>query len=205
MRSVELLNDAIHVLREKSQAVNDRGAVAKLLKKGFSWSTQKISLLKRLYTYKGKGQGVDKVTVQEEATKIDPLTKMFSQLIEVVNTFAESGLYDDLIPYLEDLKKHGIELKITGTPAPYIQSAHDMITDMIAYQNVIDDCSERLKGIGEQADTENEIPKSKFSSIASLAYRKSKGQQVEDKIQQEFVFTSLYEKVLETVQSETFS
>ena len=205
MRAVELLNDAIHVLGEKAQATKDRGAVAKLLKKGFSWSTQKISLLKRLYTNRGKGQGADKVTVQEGATKIDPLTKLFSQLIETVNTFAESGLYDDLTPYLEDLKKHGIELKIAGTPVPYAQSAHDMIIDMLAYQNVIDDCSERLKNLGEQADAENEVPKSKFASIASLAYKKSKGKQVEDKIQQEFVFTSLYEKALETVQSETFS
>lgn len=205
MKAVELLNDAIRVLREKSQTVKDRGVVAKLLKKGFGWSTQKISFLKRLYTNRGKGQGADKVTVQKGATKVDPLTKMFSQLVETVNVFAESGLYDDLIPYLEDLKKHGVELKITGASAPYMQSAHDMLIDMVAYQDAVDDCSERLKGIKEQAAAEDEIPKSKFSSIASLAYKKSKGQQVDDKIQQEFVLTSLYEKALEIVQSETFS
>ena len=204
MTEKELLNGSNQKHETRSQAGKDCRAIVKKISQLTGMKSDPIHRLKNCWFKRGNGWDTDKVTVAKGAENVDPITSLFARLIQLVNDHEQAGILGDLDAYLEDLTKHGIKITIDSPDLSYNPTVHGLIVDLTAYQQVIQECDDEIKEMGEDAEQIQFAPKTKFPSIASLAYKKSKGKDIGDTCQAQIEEALLTEKALTTLQSIEF-
>lgn len=201
MTEKELLKESTAKLETRAQAGKDGRRIVSALKKQVGIKSDSAHRLKNYWFRRGEGWGSDSVTLAPKAKNPDPLTVLFAKLIQVVEDHKSAVLLSDLNGYLKDLAAHGIEITIYSDSKAYSPDVHNKVVDLAAYQQVMKECDDEIKELGEEAEKIQLAPKGKFSSIASLAYKKLKGKDIDDQCMAAIEEAELTEKAYSTVQS----
>ena len=204
MTEKDLLNGSNQKHETRSQAGKDARVIVKKISKLTGLKSDPIHRLKNCWLKRGNGWGTDTVTLAKGAENPDPITTLFARLIQLVDDHQQAGIIGDLDKYFEDLAKHGIKITLETGDKSYSPSVHGLIVDLTSYQQVIQECDEEIKEMGEDAEQIQFAPKNKFPSIASLAYKKSKGKDIDDTCQAGIEEALLTEKALTTLQEINF-
>lgn len=204
MTEKELLEDSNQKLSTRTQASKDCRAIVKKIKQITGLESESIHRLKTCWIRRGNGHGLDKVSLEKGAENPDVISQTFSKLIQLIEDHQNANLIGDLDPYFEDLKKHGISIELESKDKSYNPSVHDLIVNLSSYQKVIDDCEDEIKQMGDDAEQIQLSPKSMFPTVASLAYKKSIGKDIDDTCQSGIENAILAEKAYSTLQSINF-
>ena len=200
----ELLESSNQKHETRSQAGKDCRTIVKKISQLTGMKSDPIHRLKNCWMRRGNGWDTDKVTLAKGAENADPITTLLARLIQLINDHQQAGILGDLDAYLEDLTKHGIKITIDTDDLSYNPTVHNLIVDLTSYQMVIQECDDEIKEMGDEAEQIQFAPKPKFPTIASLAYKKSKGKDIGDTCQAGIEEALLTEKALTYLQSVDF-
>lgn len=184
----------------KAQASKDGRVILKKISKITGLPSEAVHRLKECWLRRGNGWGKDRVTLDRTEQPSDPLTVLFSKLIQVVNDHYSAGIVMDLAPYFRDLENHGIKITVENNSS-YATEVHDLIVNLSSYGKVVKDCEETIKDLGIEAEQIQFAPKSKFSSISSLIFKKTKGKDISDACQSRIEEALLTENAFTKIQS----
>lgn len=203
----ECIEQGIECHNEKKYLAKEMVSVAKACSEQTGVDKKAILKTKDYLHYKGNGWGEDCLDRSEEKVKYpDRVSPAFRRVFEIIDNCYATGQEDLLEDYLVAMKKRGITIKIDDNmfSSPNTQEDATAVANAIKAMDSFqcDICSKNdyiNEVLATDAETANLSPRNKYSHIIQLAAKKQEGKDVDDRIQDEYVWMELLTNGLEKV------
>lgn len=202
----DCIDQGIQYHNAKAALWKDMNTIAKECSRQTGIERNTLMKVKDYLHYRGRGWGEDCLSKSEESEKFpDRVSPTFRHLVDIVTNSYATGKEDLLNVYLDAVKEKGITIsidveKFTRPSDDVKQTVAEAIDLMDPIQADICEKNDYMTDVlAVQAEEANLSPKDKYKKIIKLAASKQAGRDVDDKVQDEYVKTELFQNGLDTV------
>jgi len=204
MTEKDIVDEGLRLLGDKKAAQKNLNAVAKETSESTGVDKGVLKRIADCEYYRGVGwvNGDPLGKSEEKVAKPDKISAILIRLHELIEDYRTAGLLDDLDVYFKAAEACGFRIEVAaGHPDVDTDSVHDAIVNMKGFKKVVVEAVDEIKEVlGPEAEGNNFCPKNKLSEILGLYDKRDAGKDVNDKIQDQLLWATMYEKALSTVQ-----
>lgn len=200
------IDQGIQYHNEKSALWKEMNSIAKVCSHQTGVDRNTLMRVKDYLHYRGRGWGEDCLSKSEETEKYpDRVSPTFRHLIDIVTNAYATGKEDLLDIYLNTVKEKGITIsidvsKFTQPSADAKIAISEALKIMDPIQCDICEKNDYMNDVlAVDAENANLSPKNKYKQIVKLAALKTSGKDVDDKVQDEYMKTEMFQNGLEVV------
>lgn len=203
---IACIDQGIQYHNEKADLWKEMNCIAKTCSRQTGVGRNTLMRVKDYIHYRGRGWGDNCLSKSEESEKYpDRVSPTFRHLLDIVTNAYATGKEDLLDVYLNAVREKGINISIDVSK--FTQPSIDAKTAISEALKIMDplqcDICEKNDYMNDvlavDAENANLSPKNKYKQIVKLAALKTSGKDIDDKVQDEYMKTEMFQSGLEVV------